>query len=192
MSNSITVGNYWGRGDHRKRILEIIKLTNNWILLKTENGKSSQDYKVKVIFSLSPQRSQTPKHAHFLIDLYGKLCADSLKGKTIFEHIISMWAGEDVSNIILKNQSNYTKMPGYPLEYILYALHWILRCEDINFTTRSENKQKIIDSICSEAGITLLEDRLGSQLAISMMADLINGTHPVEAMRNANIKVVPY
>jgi len=49
-----------------KKIKDIIKLSNGWYILKTENTKSAEDFKVKTIFSLKPLRSITPKHAHLL------------------------------------------------------------------------------------------------------------------------------
>ena len=62
-----------------KEIKEIVKLSNGWYIIKTENSKSLKDFKVKTIFSLQPLRSLTPKHAHFAIDFYGKLCSNKEK-----------------------------------------------------------------------------------------------------------------
>jgi hypothetical protein len=89
----LKVGGYWGRGGSRKRILDMRHLSNGWILIKTENSKSEKDFKVKVIFSLNPQRSLTPKHAHFLIDFYGKMCADRNKACGVLRAIVDMWHG---------------------------------------------------------------------------------------------------
>lgn len=58
-----------------KQIKDFVKLSNGWYVLKTENGKSPQDFKVRLVYSLEPLRFLTPKHAHFAIDLYGKYCA---------------------------------------------------------------------------------------------------------------------
>jgi len=87
----INVGDYWGRGRFRKQIKEIRQLSNGWYLIKTENAKSKQDFKVKVVFALEPQRSTTPKHAHFLIDFYGKLYADGVKARNVLNAICEVW-----------------------------------------------------------------------------------------------------
>jgi len=77
------------------------------------------------------------------------------------------------------------------LEYILYALKWILEQEDVNFTGRPERKQKELDEICKKCQITVPEGREGSQLAISLLCDIISGVHPVEAFLKANLDVRP-
>lgn len=184
------VGDYWGRGQFKKKIREVIHLSNGWYVIKTDNTKSERDFKVKVIFSLSPQRSMTPKHAHFAIDFYGKLCTDYEKTKDVLQAIVKVWGGTEVSQI-LDDYSNQTSgLPGYPLEYVLYALNWILDQEDINFTKRPDKKQKEINEICNRAGVKLLSTRLGSHLAISLLCDIFNGTHPVEALLRGNLDIV--
>ena len=63
-----------------KKILDMVNLSNGWILLKTENRKSPRDFRVRTIYQTTPRiKSYTPKHAHFAIDFYGKLCADREK-----------------------------------------------------------------------------------------------------------------
>jgi hypothetical protein len=185
----LKVGGYWGRGRYRKRILEIRHLSNGWILIKTENSKSEKDFKVKVIFSLKPQRSLTPKHAHFLIDFYGKMCADINKAYDVLLAIIFMWHGIGIDEILRKFKD--INLPGYPLEYILYALKWILEQEDINFTGRPQRKQNEIDKILKTLRIKIPKGRLGSQLAIALLCDVFLGTHPVEALLKANLDIRP-
>jgi hypothetical protein len=185
----LKVGGYWGSGRHRKRILDMRHLSNGWILIKTENSKSEKDFKVKVIFSLKPKRSLTPKHAHFLIDFYGKICADRNKARGVLRAIVDMWHRIGINNILEKFKD--INLPGYPLEYILYALEWILEQEDINFTRRPRNKQKKIDEILETLGIKTPQGRLGSQLAIALLCDVFLGTHPVEALLKANLDIRP-
>jgi hypothetical protein len=185
----LKVGDYWGKGKYRKRILEIRYLSNGWILIKTENSKSEKDFKVKVIFSLKPQRSLTPKHAHFLIDFYGKMCADRNKACDVLLAIVDMWHRIGIDEILRKFKD--INLPGYPLEYILYTLKWILEQEDINFTGRPRNKQKEIDEILETLGIKTPLGRLGSQLAIALLCDVFLGTHPVEALLKANLDIRP-
>jgi hypothetical protein len=73
-----------GKKFRGKEIKDIVKLSNGWYLIKTENSKSVQDFKVKAIFSLKPLHSLTPKHAHFAINFYGKLCANKEKAMKVF------------------------------------------------------------------------------------------------------------
>jgi hypothetical protein len=184
----IEPGKYLGR----KRILEVVKLSSGWILVKTENKKSLSDFLVKTI---TDKRKFTPKHAHFLIDFYGKLCQDKENARRIFEAIIRLWEREGPVQkiltetlLLLKNPEN---IAGYDLEYILHALKWILEQEDINFTGRPPKLQQELDEKLQKAGITVPPGREGSQLAIGMFCDVLNGIHPVEALIRAGLDIVP-
>ena len=185
------VGEEWGRGQYRKRIREVVELSNGWYLLKTDDSKSARDFKVKVVFSLKPSRSMTPKHAHFAIDFYGKLCKDKNKALQVLEAIQKVWEGRDVAKILNEYESKTSGLPGYPLEYILYALRWILEQEDLNFTSRPAKKQEDLASICRQQDIALLPNRKGSHLAMSLLCDICNGTHPVEALLKGNLDIRP-
>jgi hypothetical protein len=190
--NNLKVGNYWGKGKNSKRIIEIKKLSNGWFLIKTENSKSENDFRVKAIFSLKPPRSMTPKHAHFLIDFYGKICAAPDKAKCVLEAICEMWRHpENIDRIFNKYSQKTSNLPGYPFEYILYGLNWILEQEDINFKGRPAKKQVELDEICSKQNVTTPNGRSGSQLAIALLCDVANGTHPVEALLKANLDIRP-
>jgi len=180
-----------GKKFRGKEIKDIVKLSNGWYLIKTENSKSVQDFKVKTIFSLKPLRSLTPKHAHFAIDFYGKLCANKEKAMKVFNAIIDVWSGESVEEVLKKYGSEVKDLPGYDLEYILYALKWILEQEDINFTGRPQKRQQQLDEILRKQGIITPEGRKGSELAISLFCDIASGTHPVEAFIKANLDVIP-
>jgi hypothetical protein len=180
-----------GKKFRGKEIKDIVKLSNGWYLIKTENSKSAQDFKVKTIFSLKPLRSLTPKHAHFAIDFYGKLCANKEKAMKVFKAIIDVWSGESVEEVLKKYDSEVKNLPGYSLEYILYALKWILEQEDINFTGRPQKRQQQLEEILRRQGIITPERRKGSELAISLFCDIASGTHPVEAFIKANLDVIP-
>jgi len=84
-----------------KTIKAVRRLSNGWYVIKTENSKSPKDFKVKTIFSLKPQKSMTPKHAHFVIDFYGKLCANKEKAKLVFNAIVEVWRGKNVKSILI-------------------------------------------------------------------------------------------
>jgi len=174
-----------------KKIKDIKKLSNGWYILKTENSKSAEDFKVRTIFSLKPLRSITPKHAHFAIDFYGKLCANREKAMKVFDAIIEVWNGEPVDEVYRKYSDDVKNLPGYNLEYILYALKWILEQEDINFKGRPQKKQEQLDEILKRHDIIVPKGREGSELAISLFCEIASGVHPVEALIRANLDVIP-
>lgn len=187
MRSELHVGDrWWG-----KKIREIVRLSNGWYVIKTENRKSEKDFKVKTIFSLKPRHSLTPKHAHFAIDFYGKLYADREGAMDVFKAVIEMWGGKTIEELLAIYREPTQHLPGYPLEYILYALRWILEQEDINFRGRPEKKQKQLDEICNKQDVTVPKGRLGSQLACSLLCNIASGKHPVDALLDANLDVLP-
>jgi len=184
----LRVGGYF----RKKKILDLIKLANGWYILKTENTKSAKDFRVRTIYQTKPSvRSFTPKHAHFVIDFFGKLCADKKKGLKVLEAIIEVWKGKPVQNVLAQYQEYVNGLPGYDLEYILYALNWILEQEDINFKGRPKKRQDEINEVFKKWNITPPSDRVGSQLAISLFCNVALGLHPVEAFIRANLDVLP-
>jgi hypothetical protein len=185
------VGEYLGRGKSRKRILEIINLSNGWILVKTENSKSSKDFKVRTIIDTISVKYYTPKHAHFVIDFFGKLCQDRVKAKEVFDAIIKMWQGKDVKTVLKDHKDKAEGLVGYDLEYILYALKWIFEQEDVNFNGRPQKLQEKINEKLNKLGISTPTYREGSQLAISLFCDILLGVHPVEALLAANLDIIP-
>lgn len=181
------IGDKW-RG---KVIFDRVGLSNGWVILKTENQKSTGDFKVRTVKSFKPRRSYTPKHAHFAIDFYGKLCSDKAKALNVLKAIIEVWHNAKVKQALHRYGRLTQRLPGYSLEYILYALNWILEQEDINFTGRPSTKQRDLDTICTKQNVVTPPARKGSQLAISVFCDVANGTHPVEALLKANLDVQP-
>jgi len=175
-----------------KRIKDVVRLSNGWYIVKTENKKSVRDFKVKAIYQTTPRiRSITPKHAHFVIDFYGKLCANREKATKVLEAIVEIWNKRPVQDVLTKYQSLVSELPGYNLEYILHALNWILEQEDVNFTSRPDNKQQEIDYILQKCKVTPAPNRSGSQLAMSLFCNVAFGLHPVEAFIRANLDVLP-
>jgi len=184
----IRVGEYL----RKKKILDLVQLSNGWYVIKTEDSKSARDFKVKTIFQTTPRiRSLTPKHAHFVIDFYGKLCANREKAMEVFEAIVEIWNKKPVRDIVGKHQNFVNELPGYKLEYILHALNWILEQEDVNFTGRPDNRQQEINDILRKCNMTPLSERSGSQLAMSLFCNVSLGLHPVEAFIRANLDVLP-
>lgn len=187
----IKIGDYLGKGKNKKKVLEIIQLMNGWILVKTENSKSKNDFKVRTIYDPEKLKFYTPKHAHFAIDFYGKVCYNPQKAEKVFRAIIEVWQDNSVENTLRKYAQDLNNLPGYNLDYILYALKWILEQEDINFQGRPEKLQRILDNKCKLAKVDTPKDRKGSQLAISLFCDIFLGAHPVEALLSANLDIIP-
>lgn len=185
------VGDYLGRGKNRKKILEIIDLSNGWKLVKTENHKSARDFKVRTIIDPEIKKFYTPRHAHFVIDFYGKICQDRKKAEYVFEAIIKVWQGKDVKDVIKKYGDKVEGLLGYNLDYVLHALKWILEQEDINFIKRPNILQQKLNEKCQKMGIEVPKGREGSQLAISMFCDILDNVHPVEALLAASLDIVP-
>jgi hypothetical protein len=184
----ISIGGYLGR----KKILDFVKLSNGWYVVKTENKKSVRDFKVRTVYQTTPKiRFFTPKHAHFVIDFFGKLCANREKAMKVLEAIIEVWHRKLVKDVINKYESLVHQLPGYSLEYILHGLNWILEQEDVNFTRRPQKRQQEINEIFQRCKIEPPSNRLGSQLAISLFCDVALGRHPVEAFMRANLDVQP-
>ncbi len=177
----------------KKKILDVVCLPNGWFLVKTENHKSTEDFMVRTVYKVRPRlRYYTPKHAHFAIDLYGKYCADRRKADKVFQAIIEVWHNNPINKVIEKYKMCTTGLPGYPIEYILYALRWILEQEDINYGgDRPEKLQRELDEILAKAGIKVPPGRHGSQLAISLFCNIKMGIHPVDAFIRANLDVQP-
>jgi hypothetical protein len=184
----IKVGEYL----RKKKILDLVQLSNGWYVIKTEDSKSARDFKVKTIFQTTPRiRSLTPKHAHFVIDFYGKLCANREKAMKVLEAIVEIWNKKPVQGVLSRYEGVVSELPGYKLEYILHALNWILEQEDVNFAGRPERKQEEISDILRKCNVTPLPERSGSELAMSLFCNVALGSHPVEAFIRANLDVLP-
>ncbi|MDW7978771.1 MAG: hypothetical protein RMH74_08210 [Candidatus Caldarchaeum sp.] len=186
-------GDYFGAGKRKKKILDVIRLNNGWIILKTENSKSTNDFKVRTVFQTQPRvKSYTPKHAHFAIDFYGKLCADRDAAMKLLEAVIAVWRREQTPEKVIQDYADkLSGLPGYPLEYIINALYWILEQEDVNFMGRPASRQAELDEVINRLKISTPKGREGSQLAISLLCNIAFGAHPVDALIRANLDVLP-
>ncbi|MEM4610402.1 MAG: hypothetical protein QW190_05915 [Thermoproteota archaeon] len=188
MFRKVKVGDIVIDRNKRKRVLEVVELSNGWQIVKTENDKSPRDFKVKLINSEHP-RGLTIKHAHIAIDFYGKLCQDKEKALKVFEAIIKVWQGVAVKEVIDEYEPYTRDLVGYTLEYILCSLKWILEQEDVNFIERPPERQIAIDEKLEQWKIKTPEGRLGSQLAIALLCEIASGIHPVEAFHRANLNI---
>src|SRR3989442_687190 len=158
----------------KKKIRDVQALSNGWYVIKTDDSKSPKDFRVKVIYQIRPRKkSRTPKHAHFAIDLYGKLCTDKQGGTNVFKAITQVWHGKSVPDALNEFGPSTTGLAGYSLEYILHALNWILEQEDINYTTRPAEKQRELDNILGKLNLKVPTGRLGSELAVSLLCSIV-------------------
>jgi hypothetical protein len=175
----------------RKPIKDVRPLRNRWVLLKTQDSKSAGDFRVITVYQTKPLRYYTPKHAHFAIDLYGKWCKDPQGAGAVFSAIVDLWQGQSVTHLTKCYGQQAQGLPGYELEYILYALEWILEQEDINFRGRPPALQERLNAEFQSARVQVPPGREGSQLAMVLLLQVAKGKHPVEAMLAANLDVLP-
>lgn len=190
MSDGPVVGEEW-RGNE---VLAVRDLSlDGWLLYKIPGSISDNDFIVKVINPDHPIGISV-QHAHFAIDLYGKLTRDADAGMSVFEGIIDVWHDNAPDSVIDQIEDVARDLPGYDVEYFLLAYDWILDQEDINYAAgdpRSDKKQGLIDATLEDAGVAKASGRKGSQLAISLLSDIVNGKHPVEALRSADLEIKP-
>lgn len=173
-------------------ILEVLHLSDNQTLIRTEGDLSAEDFRVKLINEHHP-RGVTVKHAHFAIDFFGKLQYDPEIGERLLDSLVEIWHGKDVVDAIKEWERHHggEELPGYNLDYVLHAMAWILEQEDINYDpdARSQSKQREIDEILDQQDVDTPAGRNGSELAISLFCDIANGTHPVEAFYRVNLRI---
>jgi len=146
------------------------KLPDGTIIYTEKGRKSTGDFIVRAM--LPSGKRITPKHAHFVIDLYGKLCADRKKTLELFELITRVYNGEEAEDVInsvsQQKLSDLNKLPGYTTEYILYCLQLIFEQEDINYPKPEYE---------------------GRDRAYKMLKKIVEGKHPVEAMIEAGLRI---
>lgn len=173
-------------------IFEVKELSSNQTLLRTEGDHSEEDFRVKLKNENHPV-GVTLKHAHFAIDFFGKLQYDEVIAGQILQSIVDIWHGMDVEDVLNEWQdtTHQEELAGYNLDYIFYAMAWILEQEDINYDpeNRTDSKQREIDEILQEQNIDTPEGREGSELAVSLFCDIANGTHPVEAFHRTRLSI---
>lgn len=190
MSDKPVVGETWWGNE----VLEIRELSEEgWIIFKVPGRISEDDFIVKVINPDHP-RGVSVQHAHFALDLYGKLMSDEKAARGVFDGVIDIWQGQSPEPLLDRLEQVTSDLRGYDLEYFLLAYGWILDQEDINYAAgedRGEKKQAQIDAILERAGVEKAEGREGSQLAISLLCDIVTGEHPVEALRRADLIISP-
>ncbi len=146
------------------------KLSDGTVIYTEKGRKSAKDFIVRA--RLPNGKRITPKHAHFAIDLYGKLCANEAKALKVFELITRVYRGENAENVInslsQEELSRLNELPGYTVEYILYCLQLIFEQEDVNYPKpRYEGRDR----------------------AYRMLKNIAEGKHPVEALLEAGLRI---
>jgi hypothetical protein len=146
------------------------RLSDGTEIFTIKGTKGKEDFIVKATFPSG--RSITPKHAHFVIDLYGKLCQNRELGKMVFELIKRVYEGRAAEEVLQglreEDENRLANSVGYSIEYILYCLELIFKQEEINYP---QPRYK------------------GKRLAFEMLEDVVNGMHPVEAMKKAQLRI---
>lgn len=188
MSDKPEVGETW----YGNEVIEVRDLSLDcWLVYKTPGDKSENDFIVKVINPDHPQGISI-QHAHFAVDLFGKLSRNREDGEKVFRAILEIWHRKPADQVLSRLKRETGDLPGYDLEYFLYTYDWILEQEDINYgDDRPAKKQNQIDGILGEMDVEKADGREGSQLAISLLCDVARGEHPVEALRRANLDIKP-
>jgi len=175
----------------QRLILDVRHLSNGWVLVKTENGKSASDFRVRTVYQQQPIRYYTPKHAHFAIDLYGKWCASPQGAAAVFDAIVQVWQRHSPGLVLRNYRPAPGGLPGCDLEYILTAWEWLLEQEEVNVPGRPRAIQHRLDAELHQGGVQVPSGRQGSQLAMVLLQQVARGRHPVEAMLAANLDVLP-
>jgi len=183
-----TEGEEW----YGAEVLELKELhADGWEIYKVEGDKSPDDFVVKVINPDHP-RGIKIKHAHFAIDFFGKLLQDREAALSLFDGLVDIWKGRNADDVLAELRPTVEHLNGYDADFFLFTMDWILEQEDINYTpgSRGPKKQQEIDEMLAEMDVEPLDDRGGSQLAISLFSDIAAGEHPVEAFYRVGIDVV--
>ncbi|MEM2619434.1 MAG: hypothetical protein QXR87_07180 [Candidatus Hadarchaeales archaeon] len=168
--------------------MEVVNLSDGSQVAKTENSKSVGDFRVKLVNGEHPQ-GLTIKHAHFAIDFYGKVCRNRKKALKVLDAIVEIWHRRPVDKALQKYKPQVKGLSGYPLEYILYALNWILDQEDINFRGRRPKRQREFDELLERFNIQTPPGRLGSQITIALFCYIAEGIHPVESFHKVGLRI---
>ncbi len=158
------------------KILSAVELSDGRLILKVRNKKGAGDFVVKVFNPLAGRKGRlfTPKHAHFAIDLYGKLCANKELTHELFREMEKVYKKEKSAKELIEELKAsgrfqaFQELPGYDFEYILYCLELIYEQEDINYPPPKK----------------------GRALAWQLLEDIVlRGMHPVEAMLKSGLRI---
>lgn len=171
-----------------EEFLERKDLSNGVVIFKSRGKYGPNDFRVRT-YNPTTNIALQPKHAHIAIDFYGKWCANKEKAILVFKSMIEVWNKKPVKEILKENEMKLFNLPGYDLEYILSVMEWILDQEDINFKGRPLDKQQELDRILSAQNVKTPKGREGSELAISVFCDILNGYHPVEAFIRSGLRI---
>jgi hypothetical protein len=164
-------------------------LSDGTIVFTVKGKKGPGDFRVRAYNPQTNFRIQ-PKHAHFAIDFYGKLCADREAALILLKAISEIWHQAPVDDVFSKYKDVLAKLPGYKLEYILNSLKLILEQEDINYSTpRRPELQEEFNRICKKQNITTPKGREGSKITIALFCYMVDDMHPVDAFIKLGLRI---
>jgi hypothetical protein len=185
------------RGIPAEKILETHKLSDGRVILKVKNRKGEGDFRVAV-FDPRAGRRFTPKHAHFAIDIFGKLCRDEKLTCRLLEAIGEIYRGSDAGSVLRGLNSNtrleLEKLPGYKIDYILQCLEFIFEQEDVNFDRYLKSQggrlPDLRQSFLDRKLASYEEVTKGRFLAWWLFRRIVKDKiHPVEAMQEARLRI---
>jgi len=163
-------------GIQASKILSIVELSDGRRILKVRNKKGVGDFVIKIFnpFAGKKGRLFTPKHAHFAIDFYGKLCANRELARELFREVEKVYRKEKSAKEVIEELRKserfqaFQSLPGYDPEYILHCLELIFEQEDVNYPPPKK----------------------GRTLAWQLLEDIvINEVHPVDAMLRSGLRI---
>jgi len=181
-------------GFPEEKILEQRKLRDGRLVLKVKDKFGAGDFKV-VICDPRTGKKFTPKHAHFAIDLYGKLCRDECLTRQLLEAISKVYNGQPAFAVIADLEKggilrHFDQLPGYKTDYILHCLELIFEQEDVNFERRGGQLPRLRRILLRKGLASEEEVKRGRFLAWRLFRRIVvEGIHPVEAMLEAGLRI---
>ncbi|MCL0094951.1 hypothetical protein M1O52_00110 [Dehalococcoidia bacterium] len=187
------------RGIPEDKILEARQLSNGKWIFKIANKKGLGDFRVSV-FDPATQTRLTPSYAHFVIDLYGKLCRNEKTTPFLLKAIEEIYYGSKAHLVLEKlNKSNslaqFERLPGYSVEYTLHALEFIFAQEDVNwerdFVQLKKPLPKLRTELIRQGFLTKEEaEKKGSAIAMHCLRRVIRDKiHVVAAMHEVRLRI---
>ena len=177
-----------------EQVLERRRLSDGTWLFRVADGKGAGDFIVRAVNTVG--RELTPKHAHFAIDVYGKLCSNETLAESLLVSVDRLFAGAGAETILTEMGQGLVAeldvQPGFSTEYILHSLELIFAQENVNWDRDMVDKPlpSIRRSLLSRKVLTVDESTRGSGLAIALLRQIVrHRVHPVEAMTELGLRI---
>jgi hypothetical protein len=185
------------RGIPDTEILHKRVLSDGTKIYKVAGRKGKGDFRVIVVHPKSGRL--TPSHAHFAIDLFGKLCADPDKTVELFTAIEAVFRGSSADAVLerLKREgrlNDLSSLPAYSVEHVIYALEAIFEQENVNWDRGMAGRPlpKVRTQWIRQGFITDEEAKKGSAIAIVLLRRVVKDRiHPASALPEVGLRIVP-